>query len=68
MLTPRLTAASGNGNALASPAQPDLIRPRHATPLPRPHTHQGPAPSDAVLYALPCPRICHTPGYHTSLA
>lgn len=37
------------------PGQPSPTLPRHATPLLRPHTHQGPAPSYDALQAQPCP-------------
>lgn len=37
------------------PGQPSPTLPRHATPLLRPHTHQGPAPSYDAPQALPCP-------------
>lgn len=55
MHTPRDRAVLRGSVQRKRPGQPSPTLPRHATPLLRPHTHQGPAPSYDALQALPCP-------------
>lgn len=55
MHTPRDRAVLRGSVQRKRPGQPSPTLPRHATPLLRPHTHQGPAPSYEAPQALPCP-------------
>lgn len=55
MHTPRYRAVLRGSVQRKRPGQPSPTLPRHATPLLRPHTHQGPAPSYEAPQALPCP-------------
>lgn len=55
MHTPRDRAVLRGSVQRKRPGQPSPAPPRHATPLLRPHTHQGPAPSYEAPQALPCP-------------